>query len=192
MNTKTKWSLAPLLALAILFAFSTLASAQAAPYRVATGSDGTLYLIANSGRYEMTPPAMTDADMALPDLGVYDLTVYNLGARPPTVVDQPVTFTETGALNTKPFDLVGGNYSASFVATVPSGSKSQCILSAYLKPVATDSGFFSKEVASGTPTPDKAAGGETQIYNVPAGQYYVDATVSTCGPWTLTINTQQP
>ena len=155
---------------------------------VVQGSDGTLYLVGQAGRYTLSPTSMTDAQIAaLPDLGPIsgDLS----GTHPNLPSDQPQTLTGQSAMNTKPFSLQGGNYNIDWVAT--DGLGSSCNQIAYLKSVpAAGVAAFSTLISNDQAAKGQTSHGETQAYAVPAGQFYV-ASEGDCG-WSITVSPQTP
>ena len=60
------------------------AAAQSTPWRIVQGSDGSLYAISGSNRYELTPDAISDTDLAaLNDAGPIGGTLPNANATLP-------------------------------------------------------------------------------------------------------------
>lgn len=104
-------------------------------------------------------------------------------AQPEKPVEQPVNFSGTQDQNTRAFLLTGGNYTWHWKGTVRS-SINQCVLYGYLVNVA--SGRRVENI--GGILRGKGEEGDTQIYNLPSGQYYFDIS-STCA-WEVSIAPQ--
>jgi hypothetical protein len=186
---------------AMFFGIGPAIAQQASRFAVVQSSDGTLYLLTRDGRYTLTPELISDDDLAkLPDLGTTSgisvsipsalatqasPTTTSLPATAISSATNPVTISGQGTMNTKPFDLAAGNYTVDWTAKDNQGSgRVGCFHGASLKPV-TPGRSFSESLGSGQVGASQTATGQTQIYGVPAGQYYVDTT-SGCA-WTITL-----
>lgn len=92
----------------------------------------------------------------------------------------------SGQMNTRPLDLTGGAYTVTWQAFMGGAYGGNVILS--LK--RTDGQFANHSVSSvilGRDQPELH--GETQLYTVKPGQYFLEAMAP--GPWTVTIAPQQ-
>lgn len=166
--------------LAVMLLFG---SAEAGKLVIAQGGDGTLYVVTDKGRYTLVPVGISDEELnASVDLG----TVGGDQLVQP-VQQQPVTIEGEGGFNSAPFSLPAGNYLVTWTAKPQASSRvNQCFYGASLKPVtpaAPGSGFISASL--GNAQVDGTKTGETRIYNVPAGDYYVTAS-SSCR-WSVTL-----
>jgi hypothetical protein len=208
-------TVAPALACVValgIFASSQVA-AQVSPWRIAQGSDGTMYLIVGGGRYTIAPDAISDDELAtLPDEGtiggqlplppVPAIAVLTsaptatavVAAAPtatpvPVQAEQPVTVSGSGEMNSKPFALRGGNYTVSWAVTVAKGGY----------------GYFSAGLVAVDPQNHSTAGagsatfdsgqtktGENQAYNLAPGQYYIHMSTAGVGTidWKVTVTPQ--
>jgi hypothetical protein len=108
------------------------------------------------------------------------------GVLPP---EQPVTVQGTGTLSTRAFPLRGGTYTVTWTAqdSTP-GDHVGCFHGARLGSADTGDVLYQDDLGSGLVPSDGSTGGETQLYQVPAGSYYVKAD-SGC-LWTITIASQ--
>jgi hypothetical protein len=179
------------------------AAAQPAPWQIAQGSDGTLYLIVGGTRFELVPDEISDDDLAALDDGgtigsqlPAPTPVPSPTPLPPTETpvptvppEAPINFTGSGEQNTKALTLRGGTYtvgwSVNWPGTAPGGQRSFAALA--LKNVdlsqATPVNLVDKELDPGT-----TLSGETQAYSLPAGQYYVAAIGE--ASWKVTVTPQ--
>ena len=104
------------------------------------------------------------------------------------VTQEPITVSGVGQLNTRPFALESGNYSISWVATAEPGSRLGCSFSATLRPVSKLTSFYGESIGNGEAAPQQPYHGETQVYSVPTGSFYLEANTR-CG-WAITIQPQ--
>jgi hypothetical protein len=187
---------------------SSSAQSQAAP-RLVQAADGTLYLVTDEGRLLIQPAPISDEELAvLPDLGATDEFLPSLAPSPevvrevvtivvtptPAPTPQPaqaaITLSADGAQNTRPFTLQGGNYVASWRAARHAADPTPCVHAASLSSTVR-SGFSSSVPAFTDPIggvrtiSQGPASGESQIYGVPPGEYFVDYSGS-C-EWAITI-----
>jgi hypothetical protein len=186
--------------------------AQTTKLVVAQGSDGTLYVVTDRGRFTLVPVAISDDEVnASVDLGALDgsqiLGAAPVAAAPPAppapteapiapaatpvpptpVPVKPIALNGKGTLNTQAFHLSAGNYNVNWKAHVDEVFGSY---GASLKPVTPNSRFFSGSLgSSGFLKQGQSADGQTVVYNVPEGDYYVDAS-SPGATWTITLEHQ--
>lgn len=100
--------------------------------------------------------------------------------------EQPVTITGDGTGNSRPFTLLGGHYTARWEARPPNNNP--CSYIASLRPVVPNKQFITATLGqSSVPTGGAPLTGETQVYNVPPGEYYVASVGSGCG-WSVTLS----
>lgn len=103
---------------------------------------------------------------------------------PPTI-EQPVTLSDVRGVNTRPFALAGGNYTARWTAR-PAESDSSCYFGATIQAVTRRT--YERIVSADVDT-KRPVSGETQIYRLPAGSdYFLD--VNTHCVWEVTIAPQ--
>jgi hypothetical protein len=197
----------------------TSAVAQVAPWRIAQGSDGTLYLLTGDTRFTVSPDPISDEELAamndggqlggqlpmppvspVPPAQVVEVVVTatlipptstpapvatNTSVPAPAVVpEQPTTISGSGDVASRPFTLRGGNYTVSWTFTAT--GRSCFAAGASLLGVnggLTSLGGRSVDLSSG-----QSSSGETQAYNLRAGQFYVKAYAS-CD-WTVTVKPQ--
>lgn len=101
-------------------------------------------------------------------------------------VDGMVELSGTDKQNTRPFDLTGGAYTVRWSGKLGTTFGGNVIM--HLK--RTDGAGLGDLLVNTIVNKDKPeVGGETQLYNVKAGAYYLDVTAS--GPWSATISPQQ-
>jgi hypothetical protein len=99
-------------------------------------------------------------------------------------IDGQVDLSGTGKQNTRPFDLAGGAYTLRWSA---SGNRGGNVIM-HLK--RTDgTGISQLLVNTIMPTNGAELGGETQVYAVKSGTYYLDLTAP--GPWSVQVYPQQ-
>jgi hypothetical protein len=187
--------------LGLAVAMGGVSLAQPRPPRVVQTADGTLYLIVPEGRLWLIPQPITDEELlVLPDIGAIIGELPQPAPPPappaapapplpppppaPVAPEEPVTVSGERTMSTRPFMLRGGNYTARWTARPMSPSPS-CFHSATLRPVTPGGRFLSGTLGSGSVQGAEPVSGETQVYNVPADSYYVDA-LSMCA-WSVTI-----
>jgi len=177
----------PLLSAFLLVAIPAAASAQSTPWRVVQASDGSLYLLKDGARSLILPALITDEDLsAIPELDPISGELPQPSA--PTALlppaQDPVTITGQREMNTDLFTLSGGNYVVTWTAK-PIGTSNSCFHGASLKPLKAGNGFYGESVGSGQVSGANPVAGETHVYAVPSGQYFISAT-SGC-QWSLTL-----
>lgn len=101
---------------------------------------------------------------------------------PPPPGEQPVTVSSPGGGNTPPFRLQGGTYVVTWTATLQSSS---CFIGWFLESTSTSGSSFT---VGNTTLPAEPNTGSNYLYNVPGGEYYVNA-IGSCG-WSLTFTRQ--
>lgn len=101
------------------------------------------------------------------------------------VAEQPTTLSGTTSQNTRAFQLAGGSYTAKWTAKLQA-RQSSCYVGARLN--RADDQSMVESVMSTTLNQQTAASasGETQLYGVKAGRYYLDATTTGCD-WGVTF-----
>jgi hypothetical protein len=99
--------------------------------------------------------------------------------------EQPVTVEGQRGGNSRPFTLQGGHYTARWEAhSLTSG---MCFHLASLRPLTPNKQFITATLGTAqVPGDGTSQTGETQVYNVPPGEYYVSSS-SACG-WTITLS----
>jgi len=104
----------------------------------------------------------------------------------PTATPEPPVTIEGREGNSRPFTLQGGHYTARWQAR--SLTNGVCFYVASLRPVTPNERFITSSLGTAQVQSGGLQIGETQIYNVPPGEYYV-ASSSACG-WTITLSPQ--
>ena len=101
----------------------------------------------------------------------------------------PVTQKGDTSLNTRPFELKDGDYTAKWTASLKS-DRSSCYFGGRMHAVSTQG--YVETIANTTLSSreKKSDKGETQIYGVEAGRYYLDMVTTGCS-WTVTIEPQR-
>lgn len=179
-----------------LLAISSVSAQGVAP-RLVQSSDGTLYVVAGDVRYRVVPAPISDADLAaIGEAGVWEDGTLVLSAPSPApaqpaaiaapAAEQPVALSGTSDQNTRPFELRGGTYTARWSAQLQPRDAS-CFVATRLRRAADQrliDGVFSETLNRRGPT---SAGGETILYGVSPGAYYIDATSSGCD-WSVTLS----
>lgn len=143
--------------------------------------------------FEKHPENAPPFDVLLSQLGTFQFkAIYPKGepvAGQPTQVPvptQPLVFSGRGTLKTAPLTL-SGDYVVGWTVKVPTG-RGSCVH--YLRLTGINiSGFFGENVsgtASVVEDDPLTQAGQTRVYGLKAGQYYVDAN-STCGDWSVTF-----
>ncbi len=195
------------------------ASAQQEPWRVVQGSDGTLYLVTGTTRYVINPDQVSDDDLAaLTDGGVIgsqlplatvaptpivvltpappEPAVIALTATPvpatstPVPAEQPLTVSGRNDENSKPLSLRGGNYTISWSAKSMSAYKDNRFYG-FFGAVNTPNNFLTS--FGGLVDASNTASGQTNIYNLPRGQYFINGSPSGTDvnmTWTVTVAPQ--
>jgi hypothetical protein len=178
--------------------------AQSFKLVVAQGSDGTLYVVTDHGRFTLIPVPIADDEInASADLGTIDSSQMALAMPtaapllptatpiPPTATPvpsattatttpfAPVTLSGHGEINTRPFHLVDGNYTSDWTVS------GHCFHAARL--TAVDGRRLREDALSPAEVFDGSRTGQTQLYNVPAGDYYAALNDSGCD-WTINIS----
>ena len=109
---------------------------------------------------------------------------------PVVPVTQPVTITGEGTVNSRPFTLLGGHYTARWEARPP--NVNPCSYIASLRPVVPNQQFITATLGNASvPAGGAPLTGETQVYSLPRGEYYVASVGSGCA-WTVTLSPQVP
>lgn len=98
--------------------------------------------------------------------------------------DDRITFEGRQDKNTDPFWLSGGNYRVRSSATPRAGSSIGCFHSVGLAPVTPGGRSFLG--GPGSVEGGETVTAETNVYNVPSGNYYVKV-ISGCSRWKVTI-----
>ncbi len=176
-------------------------SAQAAAPRLVQSSDGTLYVIAGAVRHRIVPAPITDEELlAIAEAGAWEDGTLALGAPPapsqpaaqaaaPPPGEQPITLSGSQDQNTPPFELRGGTYTARWSAQLRSG-ESSCFVGVRVRRTmdqrSLDS-IISTTLSRRQGAP--SANGETILYGVTPGLYYLDVNTSGCD-WSVTIAPQ--
>lgn len=97
-----------------------------------------------------------------------------------TAPGAPVVLTGSGSRNSAPFTLAGGDYKASWSVE----AAGDCLHRSYLR--STDPDALAREgIGEGDPPR-----GETYVYGLAPGRYYVETQSTSCGEWTITIGRQ--
>jgi hypothetical protein len=175
-------------------------SAQAAAPRLVQSSDGTLYVIAGDVRHRIVPAPISDEELLAigESVGWVDGTIaLGTPAAPsqpvpqaaPAPGEQPITLSGSQDQNTAPFELRGGTYIARWSAQLRSG-ESSCFVGARVRRTmdqrSLDS-IISTTLSRRQGAP--SANGETILYGVTPGLYYLDVNTSGCD-WSVTIAPQ--
>jgi hypothetical protein len=131
------------------------------------------------------PAAPTDTAAPAPTATAPPVPPTATAAPPPAPAMAPVTTSGSGTQDTKAFALPAGHFHVTWRATAESAVG--CFHGATLK--ATNEGaFFGATAGSGLV--QETADGSTEVYNVPAGEYYWSVN-SGCA-WEITIAPQTP
>ncbi len=105
----------------------------------------------------------------------------------PAEGEPPVKLSGDGSQNTRPFDLRGGDYTVTWRASLRGNSYS-CFAGGRIKPTGGDG--FGESLFSEVLTRDnRRASGETQLYRLKRGRYYLDVDASGC-EWSVEIRPQ--
>lgn len=178
--------------------------AQSFKLVVAQGGDGTLYLLTDHGRYTLVPVGISDDELnASVDLGPVDgdnlaiawptpaptvapiVTSVSPTATPvPVAAPEPFTPIQVsgrGEEATRPFRLPGGNFTSEWRI---SGGSPTCFKTVRLLST-------SRQIPTTTILPTDYYGaaqktGTTQVYNLPAGDYYANGVGGGCD-WAITL-----
>jgi hypothetical protein len=145
--------------------------------------DGKTYTVQyfERSRFERHPENQPPNDVLL---GLLGSEQYRAKYQTPPVQD-PFTMADQGTKNTAVFTLAGGTYKVNWEAT-PVGPSGSCFHGARLVP---ESGSSGENLGSGTPAAGAPLTGETFIYKLRPGRYYIDAT-SSCR-WSITLTNQR-
>jgi hypothetical protein len=102
--------------------------------------------------------------------------------------ESPITITGNRTLNSRPFHLVGGDYTVTWSATSGGRFDFGCAHAAGVDSVAD--GYEGIDAPLKVDVPAyKTLTGETQAYSVQGGDYYIRA-LSQCPNWSVTIGPQ--
>lgn len=150
------------------------------------GEDGTARTVQyfERARFEHHPRNPPEFQVLL---GLLGREQYVARYQTPPLQD-PLTLTGKGTLNTPPFSLAGGVYKATWQATAEASRFNVgCFHGARLQ--SSEGRAYSDSTGSGQAPAGSTMTGETFLYNVPAGRYYLDAT-SGC-QWSVTLAQQR-
>lgn len=104
----------------------------------------------------------------------------------PQPLEQSISFEGSGTMNTKSFNLAGGNYTISWSSSPRTGSTS-CSHGGYLE--AVDSSVRMLETFGVSPRNGETERGSTEVYNIKSGDYYFKF-ITGCD-WTVEISPQK-
>jgi hypothetical protein len=101
----------------------------------------------------------------------------------PTPTGAPLTLTNHGGQRTRPFELAGGTYHASWSGEVAAGDQDNLIVD--LKRADGQRGSYDAVVNVILGRQGQPSSGETYLYNVKPGAYYLDVLAP--ARWTVTL-----
>lgn len=102
---------------------------------------------------------------------------------------EPIAFQGNGTLRTRLFTLHGGHYTSRWTVTEPfSRSSIGCSFNAQLAKETED---YGEDVGSGRSPVNGTVSGETQVYNVDQGRYYLAISARSECQWSITLSPQQ-
>jgi hypothetical protein len=187
-----------LVVLAFALGAASTALAQT-PLKLVVSEDdfGTLYLVTDHGRFTLNPVYMSPGELdASVDLG--PLSGAEVGAQVPTgtpvpptstpvpptstpipATAQPITLSGSTGTNSTPLHLAG-NYTSNWSV---SGAK---LCSGSAKIVAVDGHFIRNNEVIPLGFYDQPASGQTQVYGLTDGQYYVSTNIN-CN-WAINLS----
>lgn len=147
--------------------------------------DGKTYTVQyfERSRFERHPENQPPNDVLL---GLLGSEQYRAKYQTPLVQD-PFTVAGQGMMKTALFALAGGTYKVNWQASDASaGDFVGCFHGAQLR---SESAAFGESIGGGSVAADATLTGETFVYSVKPGRYYVDAT-SGCR-WSITLTNQR-